>query len=62
MGIALAEKVERETDLRYLISGKHIIFYQVGENAVSVIRILDGRTNYMRILFQGLDRTKIILY
>ena len=55
MGIALAEKVERETDLRYLISGKHIIFYQVGENAVSVIRILYGRTNYMRILFQGLD-------
>lgn len=52
MGATLAEKVGRETDLRYLISGKqHIVFYRVEDDAVSVIRILDGRTNYMRVLF-----------
>ena len=51
MGTTLAEKVGRETDLRYLISGKHIVFYRVEDDAVSVIRILDGRTNYMRVLF-----------
>ena len=52
MGAALAEKVGRETDLRYLISGKYIVFYRVGRESISIIRILDGRINYMRVLFQ----------
>lgn len=55
MGATLAEKVGRETDLRYLISGKYIVFYRVEDAAVSVIRILDGRTNYMRALFHEQD-------
>ena len=52
MGAALAEKVGREPDLRYLISGKYIVFYRVGQESISIIRILDGRINYMRVLFQ----------
>ena len=55
IGAALAEKAGRETDLRYLISAKHIVFYRVEDDAVSVIRILDGRTNYMRVLFHESD-------
>ena len=55
MGATLAEKVGRETDLRYLISGKYIVFYRVEDDAVSVIRSLDGRTNYMRALFHEQD-------
>lgn len=47
----MTAKTERETDLRYLICGKYIIFYRIGEDVISVIRILDGRTDYMRILF-----------
>ena len=38
MGAALAEKVGRETDLRYLISGKYIVFYRVGQE-LSLIHI-----------------------
>ena len=50
-GADLAAKTGRDTDLRYLICDKHIAFYRVEENCVSIVRILDGRTNYMRVLF-----------
>lgn len=55
MGAELSEKTGRETDLRYLICGKHIAFYRIEKDTVSVIRILDGRTNYLRVLFQLQD-------
>lgn len=55
MGAALSEKTGRETELRYLICGKHLAFYRIEEDTISVIRILDGRTQYMRVLFQQED-------
>ena len=55
MGAELSEKVGRETDLRYLVCGNYIVFYRVEQEVISVIRILDGRTNYMRVLFQQKD-------
>ncbi len=54
-GADLAAKAGRDTDLRYLVCGEHITFYWVEENYVSVIRILDGRTNYLRVLFDTED-------
>ncbi len=54
-GGALAAKTGRDTDLRYLVCEKHIAFYRVQEQAVSVIRILDGRTNYIRTLFENME-------
>lgn len=51
MGAELAAKTGRDTDLRYLVCGKHLTFYRIEGNYVSVVRILDGRTNYMRVLF-----------
>ena len=55
MGAALSEKTGRDTDLRYLVCGDQIAFYRVeeGKQTVSIIRILDGRTDYMRVIFQG---------
>ncbi|MCC8181949.1 MAG: type II toxin-antitoxin system RelE/ParE family toxin [Clostridiales bacterium] len=47
----LAAKTGRDTDMRFLVCGKHIAFYRVQDETISVIRILDGRTNYMRELF-----------
>ncbi len=37
------------------IGMEHIDLYRVEENYVSVIRILDGRTNYLRVLFDAED-------
>ena len=51
LGMRLSAKIGRETDLRYIICGKYLVFYRVDVSAISVIRILDGRINYLRILF-----------
>ena len=51
MGASLEAKTGNTTDLRYIICEKWIAFYQVDEDAISVARILDGRQDYLRILF-----------
>ena len=43
------------TDYKFLVSKPYLIFYKVFEQHVEVLRILDGRRDYMRILFQKLD-------
>lgn len=55
MGIELSEKTGRDTDLRYLVTGRHLVFYCVKESNISIMRILDSRTNYMQVLF-GLNK------
>lgn len=57
MGMRLSEKLQRETPLRFLICGNHIAFYRIEKADVCIIRILDGRTNYLRVLLEedGLD-------
>ena len=51
MGASLEAKTDNTTDMRYIICEKWIAFYQVDEDAISVARILDGRQDYLRILF-----------
>jgi len=52
MGAMLSSKYEVETDLRYIIVSKQLIFYQIiDENRIAVMRVLDGRQDYMAILF-----------
>ena len=51
MGPELSRRIGRTTDLRYLICGKRIAFYRIEHDVISVLRILDGRTDYLRILF-----------
>lgn len=51
IGMRLSEKIERETPLRFLISGNHLAFYRVEDSEIYVTRILDGRTNYLHVLF-----------
>lgn len=51
MGIRLGQKIGRNTKVRYIICGKHLAFYLIEDQVISVIRILDSRTNYMQIIF-----------
>lgn len=51
LGIKLSKKIDVSTDLRYLISGNYIIFYKVDDVYVSIYRILDGKRDYLKILF-----------
>ncbi len=57
-GPELAAMTGRDTDLHYLVCGKHIAFYRVEDACISIVRILDGRTNYMQLLFGAKEEEK----
>ena len=40
-----------QTDLRMLVSGKHIALYRVEGKTVFISRVLDARQDYLRVLF-----------
>lgn len=52
-GVSLQAKTGHPTDLRLLVSGDYLIFYRFEAPAVSVARILNGRQDYLRILFDA---------
>ncbi|MDO5422688.1 MAG: type II toxin-antitoxin system RelE/ParE family toxin [Eubacteriales bacterium] len=52
MGIRLAQKTGRDTELLYIVTGKHLVFYRIEKNDILIIRILDSRTNYLKVLFR----------
>ena len=49
MGLSLRGKLNREITQRYIISGNYLIIYEIDE-MISVLRILDTRTDYLTIL------------
>ena len=52
MGVPLRSKYDVDSDLRFLIVSKQLIFYRIeDETQISVVRVLDGRQDYMSILF-----------
>lgn len=54
LGPELRHKLHREIDERFLIHKKYMIIYEVTD-AVSILRVLDTRTDYMNILLHGLQ-------
>jgi len=52
-GVSLQAKTGYASDLRVLFSGDYLIVYRFEEPIVSVARILNGRQDYLRILFGG---------
>ena len=55
LGMELSKLIHRETDYRFLISGNYIVFYRIEGNSISVYRIVDSRTDYIRtIKFSGI--------
>lgn len=53
LGMSLSAKTGQETDLRYLICDQYLAIYRVEEDMILIARILDGRTDYMRVLFKS---------
>ncbi len=51
LGMSLEARTGTPSDLRYLICEKYIALYRIDGNVISVARILDGRQDYLRILF-----------
>lgn len=50
LGYSLAAKINLETDYRCLVCKKHIIFYKLEPPFISIIRVLDQRTDYLDTL------------
>lgn len=51
LGSSLSSIIHIDTDYRFLVSGKYIIFYKTEGEYVSIYRILYGARDYMKILF-----------
>ena len=51
-GMSLKTQIDAETDLKYLICENHLAFYRIDGEWILVVRILDGRTDYMRVIFK----------
>ncbi len=51
LGIALKDKINRNTEYRCFIVGNSGIFYVATEQEIRIVRILDLRTDYLRTLF-----------
>ena len=53
MGVPLNSKFDVDSDLRFFIISKQLAFYRIeDESVISVVRMLDGRQDYMTILFE----------
>ena len=53
MGTELCSRYAVDTDIRFLVVAKQIVFYRVvGNEYVEVTRVLDGRQDYMALLFE----------
>jgi len=52
IGTSLNTKINISTPYRYLVSGNYLIFYIVKNEAVEIIRIIYGRRDYIKALFQ----------
>lgn len=56
-GVEVQTTVNLVTDYRYLFSEKNYVFYRIDKEEVSVIRILNEKQDFMRVLF-GISETE----
>lgn len=51
MGASLGKRLSIDSDIRYLVVERQMLFNRVIDDTVTVIRVLDGRQDYISILF-----------
>lgn len=51
MGMKLSDKFDIESDYRFIIINKLIVFYEIHSQYIEIIRVLNGRTDYLTHLF-----------
>lgn len=53
LGALLSDKFSLSEDVkyRYIIINKQIVFYEVNDDIIEIVRVLDGRTDYLSKLF-----------
>ena len=51
-GTMLEMLTGQPSDIRYIVAENHLIFYRVEDDYIMVARILDGRTDYLKVLLK----------
>ena len=52
MGISMEAKFGIESSIRFFVVAKQLVFYEItDEDTLTVLRVLDGRQDYLSILF-----------
>ena len=51
IGAPLSSVAVIDSDYRFLVSGNYLVFYRANDNDIYIDRILYGRREYLRILF-----------
>lgn len=52
IGSPLNAKINLDTPYRYLVCGNYLVFYKCTDEYIEIIRIIYGRRDYIKILFQ----------
>ncbi len=52
MGASLSVNVNFDTDYRFIVCGNYMAFYRIEKEKVRVVRIVYGRRDFMRVLFE----------
>ncbi len=55
MGPSLSTKAPFDTDSRFIVSGNYLVFYKADDEYVSIYRILYGRRDYLKIIFDDME-------
>lgn len=53
-GVPLQSVIEIQTDYRFLVCGNYLVFYRREKDSVYILRVLYGKRDYIKILFQDL--------
>ncbi len=53
MGALLSSKYEGlESSVRFIVVNRQLVFYEVQSSYIEILRVLDGRTDYLTHLFE----------
>lgn len=56
MGTLLSSKYDGlDTSIRFIVISKQLVFYEISDDVVEIIRVLDGRTDYLVHLFKTIE-------
>ena len=55
IGPSLSVKVPFETDYRFIVIGNYLVFYKIDDEYVSIYRVLYGRRDYLKIIFNDIE-------
>lgn len=51
LGPKMLDRFNVDTSLRYLVVSKQLVFYNIKNDNIEIIRILDSRQDYLSLLF-----------